>query len=246
MELTDMADVRALVTGGGRGIGAATSRALAAAGFPVIVNYRSNAEAAEATAESIRSAGGKAETAAFDVADADQTSAALDQLVSAGPTIGVIVNNAGVRSDASFPVMKQESWESVTRTTLDGFFNVTRPLIMPMVKRRWGRIINLASLAGLVASRGQVNYSAAKAGLIGATRSLAEELAKRNITVNAVAPGIVETEFTEGVPADIVSRIPMQRIGKPQEVADLIAFLASDRAAYITGQVIRIDGGLGG
>ena len=143
-----------------------------------------------------------------------------------------------------FPIMDEDAWQSVTRTTLDGFYNVTRPLIMPMVKRRRGRIINIASVSGLIGNRGQVNYSAAKAGLIGATRSLAQELAKRQITVNAVAPGIIDPDMTQHIPEEIIQSIPMGRAGTPEEVAGLVAFLASDAAAYITGQVISISGGI--
>jgi len=156
------------------------------------------------------------------------------------------VNNAGISADGAFPTIAPAQWDDVIRTTLDGFFNVTRMLVMPMVQRRFGRIINISSISGSVGNRGQVNYSAAKAGLIGATRSLAKELAKRKITVNAVAPGLVDTDMISELPVDkLVQQIPMRRLGTPQEVADLVAFLASDRAGYITGQTIGIDGGLG-
>jgi len=159
--------------------------------------------------------------------------------------IGVIVNNAGISRDAPFPALSKENWDAVLSTTLSGFYNVTQPLIMPMVRQRWGRIINLTSVSGLVGNRGQVNYSAAKAGLIGATRSLAQELAKREITVNAVAPGLIETDMIKDVPLEhVLPLIPMRRLGQPREVADLVSFLVSDKAAYITGQVISINGGL--
>ncbi|HEY8926532.1 MAG TPA: SDR family NAD(P)-dependent oxidoreductase, partial [Polyangia bacterium] len=162
----------------------------------------------------------------------------------AGP-IDIIVNNAGVLRDGPFPAMKAEDWETVTRTTLDGFFNVTRPLVMRLVQQRWGRIINIASLAGLVGHRGQVNYSAAKAGLIGATRSLAQELAKRRVTVNAVAPGLIDTDMLAGLSRDeLLPMIPMRRLGTVTEVAKLVGFLASEHAGYITGQVISINGGI--
>jgi 3-oxoacyl-[acyl-carrier protein] reductase len=157
----------------------------------------------------------------------------------------VVVNNAGITHDGPFPGLTAEAWTSVTRTSLDGFFNVTQPLIMPMVRKRWGRIINITSISGLIGHRGQTNYSAAKAGLIGATRSLAQELAKRHITVNAIAPGLIETDMLAKLDLTALKKIvPMQRLGKPEEVAELVRFLVSDHAAYITGQVINISGGL--
>ena len=236
--------VRALVTGASRGIGAAIARSLAAAGHPVIVNYRENEDAAHAVCDAIAAAGGQAEADGFDVADAEAVDAAIARLLTDPRPIGIVVNNAGVTADAPLPSIKREAWERVTRTTLDGFYNVTRPLVMPMVKRRWGRIVNITSISGVRGNRGQVNYSAAKAGLIGATRSLALELAKRGITVNAVAPGIIATDMTAKMPPEAVAHIPMRRVGRPEEVAELVTFLASDRAAYITGQVIGINGGL--
>ncbi len=236
--------VRALVTGASRGIGAAVAETLAAAGHPVVLNYRSNDEAAAAVKARIEAAGGTAELARFDVANAEETGRAIEQLLQGEP-IGILVNNAGVAADAPFPTLKRDAWERVTRTSLDGFYNVTQPLVMPMVRRRWGRIISLSSVAGLVGNRGQVNYSAAKAGLGGATKALAQELAKRNVTVNAVAPGLIETDMMAKAPVEqILPMIPMRRLGQAQEVADLVAFLASDKAAYITGQVIGINGGL--
>jgi 3-oxoacyl-[acyl-carrier protein] reductase len=237
---------RALVTGGTRGIGAAIAAALARAGHPVILNYLSNDAAAQVTRAAIEAAGGRCELTRFDVADADQVAAAMAHLLGEGAEpIGVLVNNAGVARDAAFPALETGDWQRVTRTTLDGFFNVTRPLVMPMVRRRWGRIINISSVSGLVGNRGQVNYSAAKAGLIGATRSLAQEVAHRGVTVNAIAPGLIETEMIAGAPLDLIlKQIPMRRLGQPEEVAHLAAFLATDEAAYITGQVIGINGGL--
>ncbi len=236
---------RALITGGGRGIGAAIARRLAHAGHPVIVNYRSDADAAAAVVAAIEAGGGEAVASGFDVADAEATAAALEGLLADPRPIGVIVHNAGVTRDAAFPMMSAEDWHAVLRTSLDGFFHVTRPLVMQMVRQKWGRIINLSSISALRGNRGQVNYAAAKAGVIGATRSLALELAKRRITVNAVAPGLIETEMIAGVPDFVVKQIPMQRVGQPEEVAALVAFLASAEAAYITGEVIGIDGGFG-
>jgi 3-oxoacyl-[acyl-carrier protein] reductase len=236
---------RALVTGASRGIGAAIATALAAAGRHVIVNFKSNADAADRVVAGIRAAGGSAEAIAFDVVDFDATRAAIDKLLEDPRPIDVVVNNAGLARDAPFPALTSEAWSTVTRTTLDGFFNVTQPLVMPMVRRRHGRIINISSVSGVMGNRGQVNYSAAKAGLIGATRALSRELAKKKITVNAVAPGLVDTEMLHGLPLEEVLKfVPMNRLGKPEEVAALVAFLASDAAGYITGQVIGMDGGL--
>lgn len=241
---------RALVTGASRGIGAAIARALGASGFPVIVQYRASDDAAHAVKDEIERAGGRAELSRFDVADASESEAAIARLLEGGAPIGVIVNNAGVSADAPFPAMTREQWTRVTRTTLDGFYNVTQPLVMPMVRLRWGRIVNVASVSGVIGNRGQVNYSAAKAGLIGATRALAQELAKRKITVNAVAPGPVETDMwqgalAQGTPLDeVLKHIPMRRIGTPEDVAGVVAFLCSDAAGYVTGQVIGVNGGM--
>jgi len=243
----------ALVTGASRGIGAAIAEELAAAGRPVLLNFRSDEAAASAVKARIEAAGGRATLLPFDVADAAATAAALapwtadtaDETGGGAGTIDIIVNNAGVLRDGPFPAMKADDWETVTRTTLDGFFNVTRPLVMRLVQQRWGRIINIASLAGLVGHRGQVNYSAAKAGLIGATRSLAQELAKRRVTVNAVAPGLIDTDMLAGLSRDeLLPMIPMRRLGTATEVAKLVGFLASEHAGYITGQVIGINGGI--
>jgi 3-oxoacyl-[acyl-carrier protein] reductase len=234
----------ALVTGGSRGIGAAIATSLAAAGHPVILNYRARADAAREVALRIEQAGGRAELAPFDVSDAAAATAAIEALLE-GRQIGIVVNNAGVVKDTIFPRMRREDWTLVTRTTLDGFYNVTHPLVMPMMRERWGRIVNIASVSGVIGNRGQVNYSAAKAGLIGATRALAQELARTGITVNAVAPGLIETEMIESAPVEaMLERVPMRRLGRPEEVANLVTFLASADAAYITGQVIGINGGL--
>ncbi len=239
-----MTQRHALITGASRGIGAAIAVRLAAAGWPVILNYRSNDAAAREVQETIEAAGGAAELCAFDVADPEAADAAIASLLEAGREIDVIVNNAGVVADGPFPAMALDDWRRITRTTLDGFYNVTRPLVMPMVRRKWGRIVNISSVSGVMGNRGQVNYSAAKAGLIGATRSLSLELAKRRITVNAVAPGLVDTDMVADVPPEVIKHIPMRRMGRAEEVAALVAFLVSDDAAYITGQVIGINGGL--
>jgi len=237
----------ALVTGASRGIGAAIARELAAAGCHVLINYRTDERGATEVKDAVVAAGGEATLLPFDVADRAETAAALAFWCEGDRGIDIVVNNAGVVRDNPFPSIEPEDWERVTRTSLDGFFNVTRPLVMPLVRRRWGRIINIASLAGLVGNRGQVAYSAAKAGLIGATRSLAKEVAKRNVTVNAVAPGLIDTDLVKQIPMsadELTKLIPMRRLGLPSEVAKLVRFLASDDAAYITGQVITIDGGL--
>jgi 3-oxoacyl-[acyl-carrier protein] reductase len=236
---------RALVTGGSGGIGAAVCRRLAADGCHVFVHANANRNAAQRVVEEIRAAGGSAEVVAFDVTDAPATKAALDAMLAHG-AIQILVNNAGIHDDAVFPAMRAEQWHHVIDVSLHGFFNVTQPLTMPMIRGRWGRIINVSSVAAIAGNRGQVNYSAAKGALNAATKSLSIELASRGITVNAVAPGIIETTMIDGKLATaIVERmVPMKRMGQPAEVADLVAFLASDSAAYITGQVISINGGM--
>lgn len=237
---------RALVTGGSGGIGAAICRRLAADGLAVVVHANRNLEKAEALVAEIRAGGGDARTLAFDVCDGPSTRTALDAEVEAHGPIQVLVNNAGIHDDAVFPGMAPEQWSGVIDVSLNGFYNVTQPLTMPMIRTRWGRIINITSVAGLAGNRGQVNYAAAKGALHAASKSLALELASRGITVNAVAPGIIATDMSAGAfDTEMVAKlVPMKRAGRPEEVADLVAFLASEAAAYISGQVISINGAL--
>ena len=236
---------RALVTGGSGGIGAAICRRLAADGHHVIVHANRGSERAQALVDEIIASGGSAEAVAFDVTERAATSAALERLLEAG-AIQILVNNAGIHADAVFPGMSAEQWHSVVDVSLNGFFNVTQPLTLPMIRTRWGRIVNISSVAAVAGNRGQVNYSAAKGALHAATKSLALEVASRGITVNAVAPGIIETGMSEGsFDADAIKKlVPMQRAGKPGEVADLVAFLAADRAAYLSGQNVSINGAM--
>ena len=236
---------RALVTGGSGGIGAAICRRLAADGHHVIVHANRGLDKAQALVAEIAAAGGRAEAIAFDVTDRATTAAALEAITEAG-TVQILVNNAGIHDDAVFPGMSGEQWDRVLDVSLNGFYNVTQPLTMPMIRKRWGRIISVSSVAGITGNRGQVNYSAAKGALHAASKSLALELASRGITVNAVAPGIIATDMIEGsFDADTIKKlVPMQRAGKPEEVASLVAFLASEQSAYISGQVISINGAM--
>ena len=235
----------ALVTGGSGGIGAAICRRLAADGCHVYVHAHQGLAAAQLLADAIRETGGSAEVLAFDVTDSVAVAAVLTPLVEHQP-IQILVNNAGIHDDAVFPGMRAEQWHRVIDVSVNGFFNVTQPLMLPMIRSRWGRIVNVSSIAALAGNRGQVNYSAAKGALNSATRSLAQEVASRGITVNAVAPGIIDTRMSESAfDAEAIARIvPMKRAGTAEEVADLIGFLASTQAAYITGQIISINGGI--
>jgi 3-oxoacyl-[acyl-carrier protein] reductase len=236
---------RALVTGGSGGIGAAICRQLAADGCYVFVHaWRNQAKATDLVAE-IAGAAGAAEVLVFDVTNAEECRQILEGMVATSP-IDILVNNAGIHDDAIFPGMSPVQWHKVLDVALNGFFNVTQPLTMPMIRNRWGRIINITSIAGLIGNRGQVNYAAAKGGLHAATKALSLELASRGITVNAVAPGIIQTDMIEGVfsPQTIDALVPMKRAGTPAEVAAIVGFLASDQASYITGQVISVNGGM--
>jgi 3-oxoacyl-[acyl-carrier protein] reductase len=239
---------RALVTGASGALGSAIARQLAAQGATLLLHGNSRPDAVQALAEEIRATGGQAQALVFNLSDDAATAAAVAQMLADGP-VQIIVNNAGIHDDAVFPGMKPEQWYRVIDVSLHGFFRVTQPLLLPMLRTRWGRIINVSSVTALAGNRGQVNYAAAKGALNSATKSLALEVASRGVTVNAIAPGIIESPMatTEGQGFDretIKRMVPAQRAGTPQEVADLAGFLAGPQAAYITGQVISINGGL--
>ena len=237
----------ALVTGGSRGIGRAICLAIAKEGYSVLINYKSNEQAALDVKKQIEENGGSAELLPFDVANPQSIDEAILGWQTAHPDdyIAALVNNAGIREDAVMVFMQDEQWNKVLRTNLDSFFYVTRRVLKGMITKRSGRIVNVASLSGLKGLAGQTNYSAAKAGLIGATKALAQEIGSRKITVNAVAPGFIATDMTQDLPeAELKKMIPLGRFGNPDEVAALVAFLVSDKAAYITGEVISINGGL--
>lgn len=237
----------ALVTGGSRGIGRAVCVALAKDGWNILVNYVRGADAAAETMALVKACGVECETVQFDVRDKEAVDAALTAWYTAHPgdRIEVLVNNSGITRDNLFVFLKQEEWRDVLDTSLNGFFNVTNFIIQKMVRNRSGRIVNVVSVSGLKGVPGQTNYSAAKAAMIGATRSLAVEVAKRKITVNAVAPGFIKTEMTAALPEDELKKlIPMERFGQAEEVADVVAFLASPKASYITGEIININGGI--
>jgi 3-oxoacyl-[acyl-carrier protein] reductase len=236
---------RALVTGGSGSIGAAICRQLAADGHHVCVHACNHLERAQRLTAAIAAAGGSAQAVAFDVTDPAQIGAALEGLLADGP-LQIVINNAGIHDDAVMPGMTRGQWSRVIDVSLNGFFNVTQPLLLPMIRTRWGRIVNVSSVAALLGNLGQTNYAAAKAGLHGATKSLALELASRGITVNAVAPGIIASPMSEGAFSReaIDNLVPMKRAGKPEEVAALVAFLVSDRAGYISGQIISVNGAM--
>jgi len=235
----------ALVTGGSGAIGSAICRALAAQGLKVIVHANNRFEEAQRLAAQLQAGGAAAQAIAFDVTDRDATARVLTELAEQEP-VQVLINNAGVHADAPLAGMTGEQWDRVIDVSLNGFYNVTHPLLLPMIRTRWGRIINVSSVAGVIGNRGQVNYAAAKAGLHGATMALSLELASRGITVNAIAPGIIASPATENVFAQeaVEALVPMKRAGTTEEVAALVAFLASEQAGYISGQVISINGGM--
>jgi 3-oxoacyl-[acyl-carrier protein] reductase len=237
----------ALVTGGSRGIGRAICLKLAALGYYLLVNYKSNADEAGNTLAIIKENGGNGELMPFDVADKDQIKEVLGGWIEANDDkyIEILINNAGIRDDSLMAWMAEEQWDNVLKTNLDSFFHVTRLVLTSMLSRKYGRIVNIVSLSGLKGLAGQTNYSAAKAGVIGATKALAQEIARQGITVNAIAPGFIKTDMTEGLDEkELKMIIPARRFGLPEEVAHAAAFLASADAAYITGQVLSINGGL--
>ncbi len=235
----------AIVTGASRGIGRAIALELASAGYFIVVNFKSNYTAAEQTLSEIRSRGREGELARFDVSDSHETSQAIEQIISKHDNIEVLVNNAGVTADNLFMMMSEKDWDIVIDTSLKGFYNVTKPLIKKMLRKKRGSIVSISSISALVGNRGQVNYSAAKAGLIAASRSLASEVARLGVRVNVVAPGLIDAEMIKNAPVDKIKQlIPMGRIGRPEEVAKVVKFLCSEDASYITGQVIGVNGGM--
>lgn len=241
-----MSDKRvAIITGASRGIGRATAIELARAGYFAIINYKENEQAATHTLEAVRETGGNGEIVRFDVASAEETKENISAIIARHGRVHVLVNNAGINADGLFLMLGEGEWDSVINTTLKGFYNMTKPVLREMIKNKGGSIVSVSSVAGLMPNRGQTNYSAAKAGLIGASRSLAAEVARFGIRVNVVAPGLIETDMVKSAPvAEIKKSIPMARIGKPEEVARVIRFLCSDDASYITGQTISVNGGM--
>ncbi len=238
---------RALITGAGRGIGKAVAEELARCGHRLVLNYHHSEDQARTLQASLHGLNVDAVLLRFDVTDVDQTRKILREDIKKNGSIDIVVNNAGITKDMLFAGMKFESWDRVIRTTLTGFYAVTQPCILGMLKQNWGRVINIASLAGLAGNPGQTNYSAAKAGLIGATRSLSHELCARGILVNAVAPGFIDTDMLKNIQIDekdLLRNIPMGRFGRPEEVAKVVAFLAGENASYISGQVIGVNGGM--
>ena len=235
----------ALVTGASKGIGRAISVELAKAGHRVIVNYRSDETGAAETLALVKQAGSDGRILGFDVADHKAAGAAVKKIIEQDGAVDILVNNAGVTADGLFLMMPRKDWDTVIETSLNGFYNVTRPVLEKMIRKKRGSIVSIASIAGLVGNRGQANYSAAKAGLIAASRSVASEVARLGIRINVVAPGLIDTEMIKDAPvANIKTMIPMGRIGKPEEIAKVVRFLCSDDASYVTGQVLSVNGGM--
>ena len=234
-----------LVTGASGGIGSAIAEAVAQAGYAVVANYNRGKAKADELVQRVQAAGGEIRTLQFDITDREQCKEVLTKDIEENGAYYGVVLNAGVCADMTFAGMSGDSWDKVVNTNLGGFYNVVQPLVMPMCRKRMGRIITISSVSGVIGNRGQVNYSASKSGIIGATKALATELASRNITVNSIAPGVIETEMIKDAPLDIILQaVPMKRVGKPSEVAATAVFLLSEGAAYITRQVISVNGGL--
>lgn len=236
---------KAIVTGGSRGIGRAIAAELAAGGYDVVITYRENDAAAEETLKMIEAAGGRGEALRFDVGDPDAAEAALGDLLARMERVDALVNNAGITADGLFLMMPRHDWDAVIGTTLGGFYNMTKPVLRKMLRKKRGAVVSMASVSALVGNRGQANYAAAKAGLIAASRALASEVARLGVRVNVVAPGLIATDMIKDAPVEnIKEMIPMGRIGRPEEVAKVVRFLCSDDASYITGQVISVNGGM--
>jgi 3-oxoacyl-[acyl-carrier protein] reductase len=235
----------AIITGASRGIGRATAVELARAGYFAVINYKENEQAALETLKQVEEAGGAGETLKFDVTNTGETKENISSIIERHGQIHVLINNAGINADGLFLMLGEDEWDSVINTTLKGFYNMTKPVLRNMIRNKRGSIVSVSSVAGIMPNRGQTNYSAAKAGLIGASRSLASEVARFGVRVNVVAPGLIETDMSKDAPvAEIKKVIPMARIGKPEEVARVIRFLCSDDSSYITGQTIAINGGM--